>query len=372
MKRRIAIWIHGGIGGGNFSQGQPAINKVIDNLKMDFEIIVYSQLSPNPEFIAVGFRLHTAPRIVKFLWLRWLYLMLLFAYNHRIKPHQTLYAFWGYPAGFFAVCLGKLYKKPSIVHLQGGDSVSIPKLRYGAFYAPFSKTLCRWAYKEATVLIALTEYQRKYLEEYGIKRKVEIIPFGPDLSMFKFNRNKFQNQITRFIHIGNHTLIKDQNTLLKTFKIISSNKENSTLKILGHDALNGSLQKKTDDLNLGNSVEFVGPVPYNKIPHYLDEADVLLHTSLYEGQATVLSEAAACGILLAGTRVGLLSDLGDSYGVIVDIEDANTLAEKVLHALNDKNLFMTYVIKSRQWAEQHDHQWTLNSIRFLISNLMAT
>jgi glycosyltransferase involved in cell wall biosynthesis len=370
LKRRIAIWIHGGVGGGNFSQGQPVLNKIIESLKMDFEIIIYSQLGPNPEFIAHGFILNTAPRIVKSMWLRWLYLAVLFAYRHIKNPHQLIYAFWGYPAGIIAVFLGKLFKKPSIIHLQGGDSVSIPELRYGTFYSPFSKKLSCWAYNKATLVIALTQFQKINLKKHGIKRQVEIIPYGPDLTMFKFNGDKFQKGITRFIHIGNHTLIKDQMTLLKTFRIISNNIKNSRLTVIGHDALNGTLKKNAIQFGIENVVEFLGPVPYSEIPHYLDEADVILHTSLYEGQATVISEAAACGVLLAGTRVGLLSDLGDNYGLIADVGDADSLAEKVLKVLEDKNLVIAYIARSRKWAEKYDHQWTTNSIKFLINSLI--
>ena len=369
MKKRIAIWIHGGIGGGNFSQGQPVIGKLVAGLAMNYEVIVYSQLLPNKEFIAQGFTIHSASENTKLPWFRWLYLLLIFFNNHFKKPHQLIYSFWGYPAGLFAVALGRLFRKPSVIHLQGGDSVCMPEFRYGVFYGFMSRKLSFWSYTHSSLLIALTQFQKKNLESFGIKRRIEIIPYGPDLSMFNFHRNKFQNDRYRFIHIGNHNPLKDQATLLNAFRIISDNLKNCNLRIVGYDALNGELKKFSVQLGIDDSVEFIDQAPYEEIPGYLYNADVILHTSLFEGQATVISEAAAAGVLLAGTRVGLLSDLGDRYGLIVNVGDAQTLAEKVLNALKDLNVVFAYIRNAREWVEEHDHQWTIDRITSHIQKL---
>ncbi len=370
MKKRISIWIHGGIGGGNFSQGQPVIGKIIADLAVDYELLIYSQLSPNADFVSKGFKVYSAPRIVVGSWLRWLSLIGIFILNHVRRPHQLNYAFWGYPAGVIAVLLGKLLDRPTIIHLQGGDTANIPELQYGVFYSPFSRALSKWAYKKATILIALTQYQKQKLNDHGIKRKIEIIPYGPDLTKFKVKEKKAESSYHQFIHIGNHNLIKDQVTLLETFRLISDRLPNCRLRIVGDDSLNGEIKRNAARLGINQSVEFTGPVPYNEIPEYLREADVILHTSVFEGQAMVISEAAASGVLLAGTRVGLLSDLGDSFGLIVDVGDAEILAEKVLSTLKDADMVLTYTNNARNWVEDHDQLWTVKTIKLHIENLI--
>lgn len=370
MKKRISIWIHGGIGSGSYAQGQPVIVKIIEELANDYEVLIYSQLHPNIGFTPKGFTVYSASKTVKGSWFRWLYLVSKFVVNHIKRPHQLNYAFWGYPAGVMAVILGKLFDKPCIVHLQGGDATCIPALRYGAFYQPLSRKLSRWAYREAKILIALTNYQKQNLDRQGIKRKVEIIPYGPDLTKFKIKEGGKRDNYNQFIHIGNHNLLKDQVTLLNAFHIISGRLPNSKLRIVGYDALNGELKKRSIQLGIDHLVEFIGSVPYDDIPNYLHRADVILHTSVFEGQATVISEAAASGVLLAGTRVGLLADLGDKYGIIVDVGDAESLAEKILNTLKDPDMFMTYINNSRKWVEKHDHRWTVQTIKFHIDNLI--
>jgi glycosyltransferase involved in cell wall biosynthesis len=243
--------------------------------------------------------------------------------------------------------------------------------RYGAFYGSLSRKLSTWAYERASLLIALTGFQRNSLERHGIKRSMEVIPYGPDLNMFDFHKIELPRNIVRFIHIGNHSPLKDQKMLLDAFNLISE-RINCSLTIIGHDALNSELRNYTRTLGIDNLIEFIGPSPYHEIPGYLSNADVLLHTSLYEAQATVISEAAACGVLLAGTRVGLLHDLGDDFGLVVDVGDAEGLAEKVLGTVADKNLIETYTEKARAWVEKHDERFTTRTIKEHLHHLLKS
>lgn len=353
--------MHGGVGGGLYSQGQPNIQELINQLALQYEIDIYSQLPPNDDFHSPNFRIFSLKKNLTWSIARWAYLIIIFCSNNFKNRYDILYSFWGYPAGLIVVILGKLLGKPTVIHLQGGDAVNIPALRYGVFYKPLTKDLCRWAYKNASLLIALTAYQKDCLEREGVRRQIAIIPYGPDLHHFQFNRNRFDQKIARFIHIGNHTPVKNQQMLLESFRKIST-EINSTLTIIGFDALDGALKRYSSILGIENLVVFTGPVPYAQIPEFLSKADVLLHTSFYEGQGVVISEAAACGVLLAGTRVGLLADLGDRCGVLGDTDDPEGLAEKVCAVLEDPAQINAYINRSRQWVEEHDSQWTVKTI----------
>lgn len=369
MKKRIAIIMHAGIGGGFFSQGQPVIVKLVEHLALEFDITVYSQLPPNADVKFKGYRLYSPPVMIKPVWLRWMVLITLINAHQLKQPYKLFYSFWGYPSGFFAALLGNLWNKPSVIHLQGGDATSIPMFRYGAFYGSVSRRLSTWAYEKASLLIALTKFQRINLEKHGIKRSVDVVPYGPDLNLFAFHKTEFPQETVRFIHIGNHSPLKDQKMLLDAFSLIRK-RVKCSLTIIGHDALNGKLKIYARSRNIEESIKFVEASPYNEIPAYLSNADVLLHTSLYEAQATVISEAAACGVLLAGTRVGLLHDLGDEFGLVVDVGDAEGLAEKILSTSTNKNLIEAYTAKARAWVEQHDEQYTIRTIKEHLHHLV--
>ena len=57
--------------------------------------------------------------------------------------------------------------------------------------------------------------------------------------------------------------------------------------------MNGLFQRLVDEMGISNKVQFIEPVDYNRIHEYYREADVFLHTSVYESQALVVAEAMA-------------------------------------------------------------------------------
>src|SRR5689334_5481500 len=99
MKRRIAVWMHGGIGTGHFSQGYPALEKLLIGLSSTFEIVIYSQFAINKDYRSSEFSIRSAPVSVKLGFVRWFYLMIYFLLDHRKNKFDLLFAFWGYPAG---------------------------------------------------------------------------------------------------------------------------------------------------------------------------------------------------------------------------------------------------------------------------------
>ena len=126
--------------------------------------------------------------------------------------------------------------------------------------------------------------------------------------------------------------------------------------------MNGSIQKLCNELGLDKNVRFFDMIPYDQMPAQYEWADLMLHTSVSEGQSMALTEAAACGVLLAGTKVGLLHDLGESCGVTVDVGDFEGLAAKVLRIVVDPQLWDQKLHQAKLWSESHDLEWTVREI----------
>jgi len=369
-KKRVSVWIQGGIGGGLFSQGFPAIQQQIKRLAARYDVDIYSQLPANSDFIPEGFRFYTLNRKVKSGALRWIYLLLIFLYQHIRRPYKVLFGFWGYPAGAITVALGKIFRRPSIVSLHGGDSVCIPSIPYGVFCDPGRTKICRWAYAHSTVLLTVSQYQASVLKQYGITKTPRVIPYGTDPAIFPFKEKRFDAPVVRFIHIGNHTPIKDQRTLLQAFSIVTKNIP-AKLTIVGPDFFGGQLKMWSIELGIENHVDFVEPLPNGRLFEYYHQADIMLHTSLYEAQGLVFTEAAGCGTLLAGTRVGQLADMGDTRGIIVEPGEAALLAQKIIDALVSPEYIYTMRMAAFQWAQQFNADYTEQELTNIIDKLSS-
>jgi glycosyltransferase involved in cell wall biosynthesis len=363
----MAVWTYGGIGTGHFSQGYPMLEKLLEHLSTNFEIVVYSQSAPHENFRSVFFSVRSAPNYIKLGILRWAYLVRYFIQDHAKVKFKLLFAFWGYPTGMLVACLQKLFGLPGVIYLLGSDSASVPSINYGILHKPLQKRLVKWAYQNISLLLTISQFQKDNLEMFGIKSTSHVIPWGADLSMYKFHE-KTRRDILRVIHVGHLTPVKDQTTLLKAFALITKQLPGE-LRIFGVDCLNGEMQRLCKALNIERQVQFLDMIPYSEMPGQYQWADIMLHTSLSEGQSMALTEAAACGILLAGTQVGLLYDLGNEYGVTVKAGDYQNLAAKTIVTLENPVEWKAKVSRCRQWSVDHDIHWTVSGLTRLLLSL---
>jgi glycosyltransferase involved in cell wall biosynthesis len=365
-KKRIAIWTPGGVGGGFYSQGQPALMQVIESLAREFQVTVFSFHQPNPDFMAEGFTMVTVTKLPGPL--RWWLLTFKFLVLFFRKPFTVLYACWGFPAGFIIVVLGKLLRVPTIVHLQGGEVACIPELRYGTFCNPIYKRLSLWSYRKASHVIVLTQFQKQLLLRAGVNRHIHIIPYGPDLNLFPFKEFDYTpDRELRCLHVANLTPIKDQATLIKAFALISA-RIPARLHIVGLDTMNGKLSQMCSRLGIDDRVEFFSPQSHKVIHRFYTWADIFILTSLYEGQGVVWAEAAASGVVLAGTSVGLLYDLGGAYGISVMPKDYQGLADKIIEVIRDEGKIRNMISLSLDWAKRHPLEWTVTEIVRVINS----
>jgi glycosyltransferase involved in cell wall biosynthesis len=367
MKKRIAIWIHGGIGNGDFSQGYPMLEKIVDRLCDGFEVMVYSHTPPNIGYLHPNIPMKYPPLQIKNGMLRWIYLIQYFLRDHQRKKFHSVMAFWGYPIGLFVSLITRILKVPSVICVLGADSSNIKALNYGVFSKRFPRIIAKWSYNNCTQLVAISQFQANQLRGYGITKYIHIIPWGADASMYSFGQKPCE-EVLRIIHVAHLNPVKDQYTLIRAFSIIRKARS-AKLTLFGIDTMKGAIHRFCVELGVSEDIEFAGVVPYNEMPDHYRKHDIMLHTSLSEGQCMALTEAAACGVLLAGTKVGLLHDLGNEFGIVVDVGDYQGLAEKVLALLNNPSELRRRIENARRWSVEHDFNWTIQKLTNLLQNL---
>ena len=84
----------------------------------------------------------------------------------------------------------------------------------------------------------------------------------------------------------------------------------------------------------GTQLEVVNDVDHNVIPYYMNAADVLLLTSLWEGSPNVIKEAMACNCPIVSTDVGDVREvIGKTGGCYITTFEPGDVAEKLKMAL---------------------------------------
>ena len=350
----LAIIIPGGIGTGKDNIGVPVLRGLVKLICAHYDLTVFSLAKINDGFVAEGFQLvdvyHVSPLV------RILNFSSVFGKHHKKKNFVAIHGFWAMPAGLLAVMAGRRHGIKSIVSLLGGDAVGLPEIDYGRLHKPLMRRLIFWTLRNATHVNALTHYLVTNLRRYGYTGKLDVIPWGVDREMFDYHPKAVRSPLV-FLHVANLHPVKDQETLLRAFDLIRKEIP-SKLLIVGTGDDHGKVMRLITELDLKEDVEIKQPVRYEQLSSIYHSADVLLHTSLSEGQSEVITEAMSCGLPVCGTRVGLIHDL-ERYCVNVDVRDYRSLAAKTIEVIRDPQKMNEMKMHANEWTSQHDITWTV-------------
>jgi glycosyltransferase involved in cell wall biosynthesis len=363
----LAIVVPGGIGS---QDNIPVLLELLCRLTSSFEVTIYSfsHLEPHPSLTSNFCTIQYAPDKINFNSLKALYFIWKIRHDHSIKHFSVIHGFWIMLQGIVAVVAGRLLRIPSIVTLPGGDITYIPAIRYGSLSNPIKILMSRWCLHHASRVVTLTQFQQRIMKQHGIARNhISIIPYGTDLTRFQFHPHPFHEPL-QLMFIGNLNQVKDPWTLIKTFHALTKQYA-CRLTVIGSDVLDGKIQKFARELGVDGAVRWVGKLRCEEIPSQLSSADILLMTSLYEGQSVVILEAFASGVVVVGTTVGMLADIGNDV-VTVNPGDSDGLVRKIEELIHHPEIISTLQLKNREYAETYSAEWTFKEYTKLYNELI--
>ncbi|MBS3943098.1 MAG: GT4 family glycosyltransferase PelF [Dethiobacter sp.] len=170
-------------------------------------------------------------------------------------------------------------------------------------------------YKQAELVISLFQKTRALQIELGAdSRRALVIPNGVDTDRFKLvpglkKEGKNIGSVLRVVPI------KDVKTLIRAFKIVQDQMPDTKLYIIGghEEDINyyHECRHLASLLNLTNKIIFTGQADTME---FLPKLDLLVLTSVSEGQPLVMLEGMAAGIPFVVTDVGSCRELIEGIG----------------------------------------------------------
>lgn len=309
----------------------PTYRALLNLIAKRYELIVYSEVPIEKEWLDLEHTYSLRAAISKNLprRIRELLFVSRVIADHLKQRFDLVHAHSTYPTGFAAVILQRIFNVPAIVALDGAEASGLPDISFGDLLHTRRTKVNRWVINHATTVTALTRFQREEVfSNLKINREILVISRGVDLKRFYFERTQKPGGPLVILSVGYLNPIKDPRTLMHAFYRIQKQIE-SVLIIVGMDYMQGAIQRLAGELNVRDRVRFEGYVPHERISEYYRRADVLLHTSRYESQGMVIAEALASGVLVVGTKVGLLNDLSGDCCLTAATNDPETLARIV-------------------------------------------
>jgi len=259
--------------------------------------------------------------------------------------------------GVIGSVAANVYKKPFIITEHGIYSrereaeiirCQWAKGDFKSIWIQYFYNLAKVSYQEADHVFTLFDKNAQTERELGCApEKIAIVPNG--IHMERFSKVPELEE-----HDGPITLgavvrivpIKDIITLLRAFFLVQQALPDARLRIMGQyeeDPEYYALCKQTlETLHLKN-VEFTGSI---NVAEHLDDVDILLLSSISEGQPLAVLEGFAAHRPFVTTDVGCCRDLiygfqGDllgSAGAVVVPMDYESMAREVLHLAEDAQL----------------------------------
>jgi glycosyltransferase involved in cell wall biosynthesis len=168
--------------------------------------------------------------------------------------------------------------------------------------------------KRAQAVIVSSKFEYEDAIEFGIaKEKIHIIPMGIEVEEIEKNQNAteqlqilFVGRIARVRRI--ELLLQAVSQLSFPFHLTLAGGEEKTSSVTRTGYLN-ELKQLTKKLNLENNVTYVGKKTQPELKTLYQSADIFVYPSLYENFGQPLLEAAANGLPLISTSVGIARDI---------------------------------------------------------------
>lgn len=215
-------------------------------------------------------------------------------------------------------------------------------------FSPPRSPFNRWKYRRADKIVCVCECVARVMRDWGLPAgKVSVIyeavPGEDYLSReasLQQLRAKAGLGADRRI-VGNIAALvpdKDQATLLRAARVVTSRQPDVAFVIVGDGELKEPLLRLRESLRLQSAVHFTGFVP--EAQRLMRGFDVFAMSSSHEGFCTIILDAALADVPVAATAGGGIPEnvLHGQTGLVVPVGDAEALADAILKLLSDASL----------------------------------
>ncbi|KPL04544.1 MAG: hypothetical protein AMJ90_00410 [candidate division Zixibacteria bacterium SM23_73_2] len=275
----------------------------------------------------------------------------LYYWMKKLDP-DILHLHFPFPPGELSALLFDRSKK--IVLTYHSDIVKQKNLLF--FYRPFLRKILE---KAKAIIASSPSYLSTSSFLANFKNKVEIIPYGIDVSFFqKRDEEKIKEIKDRFrspliLFVGMFRYYKGLQ-----FLISAAENVDAIFILVGTGEYEMELRNQVRDNKLENRVFFLGEVKDDDLPNYYQASDIFVLPSTHRSEAFGITqlEAMACGLPVISTEL----NTGTSFvnvdrrtGLVVPPSDANSLISALNKILSDQTLRRRFGEAGKKRVEQY-------------------
>lgn len=273
--------------------------------------------------------------------------------------YATSYGLLGALSGF----------RPFVVSVWGTDVYDFPRT------SPLHRALLVRNLAAADALTSTSHAMAAVTAPYAPGRAIAVIPFGVDLARF------VPGAPPAIPTLGCAKILEPkygQEHLIRALALLVQRDPGRPLRLqlAGAGYSREALEALTRDLGLGDRVEFLGRLPADAIPAFMQGLTIFAMPSVDDSESFGVAavEAAACGLPVVATPVGGVSEVvrhGET-GLLVPPRDPQALADALERLLMDPAERLAFGARGREMARtSYDLHANADKMEALYQNLLA-
>ena len=206
---------------------------------------------------------------------------------------DVVHAFWLIDTMFIGFLFRFFTRTPLVVTAMGQDVKK--ENRY-----------LKWLLIFKTDLIFLSQFQAGYNPGLSLHRSFKIIPFGVDPAFYDQSLN---NRSTDILGVGSLNTIKNYSDFIDIIRCVAQVIPGLRCRIIGEGTERLNIEQLISQYKLEKTITLVGEIAFEKVALEMKTCKVLLHTSLFESQGLIFTEALASGAHVVSYPVGITKEL---------------------------------------------------------------
>lgn len=265
--------------------------------------------------------------------------------------------------------IAKILKIPYIVEVNG---LFLDELKSGHFPGIYLK-ICSFNekrnYNLAKKVIVVTKgIKEEIINLYSIlDDKIIVVNNGANVDLFcpvsqieAKNKLKLDPSKIYLCFVGNCAPWQGVEYLIKASPLVLKKKSNTGFLIVGDGVMKNQWMKLVDELEVSNNFYFIGSIPYELVPIYINASDICVvpKKPIKSGYSPLkLYEYMACGKPIIATNTDGFELLEESNaGILIDPENSTEFANSIIMLLNNPKLMShmgengrRYVVEKHTW-----------------------
>jgi glycosyltransferase involved in cell wall biosynthesis len=207
-------------------------------------------------------------------------------------------------------------------------------------------TLDRWLARRSDAIFTNSSGVVDFYQQQGIaKERFLVIPNGVELSgrssidrSEALRRMQVPSDWRVILAVGRLWPQKGYREALWCMELLRLVEPRTMLVVIGEGPQRASLEEFRDQIQVAAHVRLLGE--RSDVEDLMPHADVLLNTSLYEGQSNAMLEAMAAGVPVVASDIPGNRDLviDQQTGYLVDREDVRTMVQRLRRLVTDTQM----------------------------------